>query len=83
MMLHTMTPEKIECCKKMDEAYEAGDFEEYRRLDKEYDRILKEQHEKERAEYLEVFGIDIDTYSDYSYKLLDLEAGRRGAYTKE
>lgn len=83
MMLHNMTPEQIECSKKMDKAYEAGNFEEYRRLDKEYEKILKEQHEKERAEYLEVFGIDINTYSDYSYKLLDLEAGRRGEYAKK
>ena len=62
---------------RMNEAEMAGNIDEYDRLDGELTKILQEEHEKERQEYLDVFGIDIDRYGDMSYKFLNLEEGRK------
>lgn len=78
MMLHDIIPpEACKLSEKMDEAYDSGDYARYRELEKEFGELCRKHREKERAEYLEVFGIDIDDYSDLSYKLLSLDYGRK------
>ena len=76
-MMILPSEEVMKCLDEMEIAEKAGDKYTWKLLDKKLGDILEKEHEKEREEYLEVFGLDIDNYSDYSYKLLDLDYGRK------
>lgn len=77
MLYDVVPPEACKLTEKMDEAYNAGDYDRYRELEDEFGELCRKHREKEREEYLEVFGIDINDYSDKSYKLLSLDYGRK------
>lgn len=78
MMLHdVIPPEACKLSEKMDKAYDAGDYDRYRELEAEFGALCRKHREKEREEYWEVFGLDINDYSDKSYKLLNLDYGRK------
>jgi hypothetical protein len=83
MMIKETIPGVDNYITKMHVAEQAGDMEEYWRLDAEAGELIKEWREKERAEYLEIFGIDIDEYPDYSYRLFyNLEEAKGKLYGK-
>lgn len=76
-MMIIPSDEVMKCLDEMEIAKKEGDKHRWKLLDKKLGDILAKEHEQEREEYLEVFGLDIDDYSDYSYKFLDLDYGRK------
>lgn len=83
MMLKFTSPEREAYYEEMDKAMSDGDMEKYKEIYQSYTDFVKKEYQKERAEYLEIFGIDIDKYPDYSYRLFyDLEAAKEELYGK-
>lgn len=63
--------------REIDEALKCDNIQRARELNEEMGNLYRREYEEERAEYLEVFGIDIDRYDDFSYRLLNLKEGRK------